>query len=287
MIRSMTAFTRREINSSWGIAVWELRSLNQRYLDICIRLPEQLRLLEPTIRDRIRTIISRGKIECDLHVNGIYHSKNNFFINKILARQLIKAAQWVQMQSNHQGIDPLAILSWPGVLLPKEEELNILSVDVLTGLDDTLQDFLRSRETEGVALKSIIEQRLAVISIEIAKIRNQMPAVITWQRAKLISKLEVLSTQLSSNRLEQELLILAQRIDVAEELDRIEVHIKEIYKILSKHNPVGRRLDFLMQELNRESNTLASKSINTDITSSAIEIKVLIEQMREQIQNIE
>ncbi|EDZ0743828.1 YicC family protein [Salmonella enterica] len=192
MIRSMTAYARREIKGEWGSATWEMRSVNQRYLETYFRLPEQFRSLEPVVR-----------------------------------------------------------------------------------------------ETEGQALKALIEQRLEGVSAEVAKVRAHMPEILQWQRERLVAKLEDAQVQLENNRLEQELVMMAQRIDVAEELDRLEAHIKETYNILKKKEAVGRRLDFMMQEFNRESNTLASKSINADVTNSAIELKVLIEQMREQIQNIE
>ncbi|AFP84413.1 YicC/YloC family endoribonuclease [secondary endosymbiont of Ctenarytaina eucalypti] len=287
MIRSMTAFAQRKIQGTWGMAVWELRSINQRYLETYIRLPEQLHGLESAIRERIRKRLSRGKIECTLRFDLTPVSGKALILNEKLAKQLVGAAQWVKTHSQEGVIDPLAILRWPGVMSPTDQDLDTISTELLVGLEVTLNDFIIARETEGSVLKLLIEKRLTGVSAEVAKVRQQMPAVLIWQRDRLIRKLEEAKMQLDSNRLEQELVMLAQRIDVAEELDRLDAHVQETYQLLTKKEAVGRRLDFMMQEFNRESNTLASKSINTNVTASAIELKVLIEQMREQIQNIE
>ncbi|EHD19604.1 MULTISPECIES: YicC/YloC family endoribonuclease [Brenneria] len=287
MIRSMTAYARREAKGDWGSAAWELRSVNQRYLETYIRLPEQFRSLEPVIRDRIRTRLTRGKIECNLRFDPDPRAQSSLILNENLAKQLVSAANWVKMQSDEGEINPVDILRWPGVMAAEEQDLDAISAELLQALDRTLDDFISARESEGNALKALIEQRLAGVSAEVAKVRAQMPNILQWQRERLLSKLEDAQVQLENNRLEQELVILAQRVDVAEELDRLEAHVAETYKILKKEEAVGRRLDFMMQEFNRESNTLASKSINADVTASAIELKVLIEQMREQIQNIE
>ncbi|MEH0873177.1 YicC family protein [Pectobacterium cacticida] len=287
MIRSMTAYARREIKGNWGSAAWELRSVNQRYLETYLRLPEQFRSLEPVARERIRARLTRGKIECNLRFELDPSAQSALILNEKLAKQLVTAANWVKMQSDEGEINPLDILRWPGVMLAEEQDLDTISAELLNALEGALDDFVAARESEGNALKAMIEQRLAGVSAEVAKVRAQMPNVLQWQRERLQSKLEEAQVQLENNRLEQELVLLAQRVDVAEELDRLDAHVKETYKILKKEEAVGRRLDFMMQEFNRESNTLASKSINADITASAIELKVLIEQMREQIQNIE
>ncbi len=287
MIRSMTAYARRETKGEWGSAAWELRSVNQRYLETYIRLPEQFRSLEPVIRERLRTRLTRGKIECNLRFDADPGSQGELILNEPLAKQLVKAAQWVKLQSDEGEINPLDILRWPGVMSAKDQDLDAITAQLLSALDSAIDDFIAARESEGAALKSLIEQRLEGVSNEVIKVRAQMPEVLKWQRERLVAKLEEAEVQLENNRLEQELVMMAQRIDVAEELDRLEAHVKETYNILKKKEAVGRRLDFMMQEFNRESNTLGSKSINADVTASAIELKVLIEQMREQIQNIE
>ena len=287
MIRSMTAYARREIKGDWGSAAWELRSVNQRYLETYIRLPEQLRSLEPVIRERLRSRLTRGKVECNLRFDLDPSAQSTLQLNEKLAKQLVAAAQWVKMQSDEGEINPLEVLRWPGVMLAEEQDLDAISNELLVALETAIDDFITARESEGAALKTLIETRLDGVSAEVVKVRAQMPNVLQWQRERLVSKLEDAQVQLENTRLEQELVLMAQRVDVAEELDRLDAHVKETHKILKKEEAVGRRLDFMMQEFNRESNTLASKSINSDVTTSAIELKVLIEQMREQIQNIE
>jgi uncharacterized protein (TIGR00255 family) len=283
----MTAYARREIKGSWGSAAWELRSVNQRYLETYIRLPEQFRSLEPVVRERIRARLTRGKVECNLRFDLDPGAQSALQLNEKLAKQLVEAAQWVKMQSDEGEINPLEVLRWPGVMLAEEQDLDAISTELLLALDVAIDDFIAARESEGAALKVMIEQRLDGVSAEVVKVRAHMPNILQWQRERLISKLEDAQVQLENTRLEQELVLMAQRVDVAEELDRLEAHVKETHKIMKKEEAVGRRLDFMMQEFNRESNTLASKSINSDVTTSAIELKVLIEQMREQIQNIE
>ncbi|MBB6117623.1 MULTISPECIES: YicC/YloC family endoribonuclease [Rahnella] len=287
MIRSMTAYARREIKGDWGSAAWELRSVNQRYLETYIRLPEQFRSLEPVVRERIRARLTRGKVECNLRFDLDPGAQSSLQLNEKLAKQLVEAAQWVKMQSDEGEINPLEVLRWPGVMLAEEQDLDAISTELLQALETALDDFISARESEGAALKVMIEQRLDGVSAEVLKVRAHMPNILQWQRERLVSKLEDAQVQLENTRLEQELVLMAQRVDVAEELDRLEAHVKETHKIMKKEEAVGRRLDFMMQEFNRESNTLASKSINADVTTSAIELKVLIEQMREQIQNIE
>ena len=287
MIRSMTAYARREIKGNWGSAAWELRSVNQRYLETYIRLPEQFRSIEPVVRERLRTRLTRGKIECNLRFELDPSAQSSMILNEKLAKQLVEATNWVKMQSDEGEINPLEVLRWPGVMSAAEQDLDVISTELMAALESAIDDFIDAREREGNALKAMIEQRLEGVSAEVAKVRQQMPEILQWQRERLVSKLEDAQVQLENNRLEQELVLMAQRVDVAEELDRLEAHVKETYVILKKKEAVGRRLDFMMQEFNRESNTLASKSINADVTASAIELKVLIEQMREQIQNIE
>lgn len=287
MIHSMTAFARRDIKSEWGNAAWELRSVNQRYLETYIRLPEQFRSLEPVIRERLRARLTRGKVECSLRFELSSHQQSELVLNEELANQLISAANWIKKSSGEGEINPLEILRWPGVMSAQEQNLDVICTHLLKELEIALDDLILSREREGKMLKIMIEQRLDAVCQQIQDIRRQMPEILKWQRERLQAKLEEAEIQIDNNRLEQELIMLAQRIDVAEELDRLDAHVKETRNILKKQEAVGRRLDFMMQEFNREANTLASKSINSQVTNSAVELKVLIEQMREQIQNIE
>ena len=286
MIHSMTGYARKEFKGDWGTAVWEIRSVNQRYLETYLRLPEQLRGLEPILRERFRKHLERGKVECNLR----FESQTNagqLQINEALAEQLIESALWVIDQAGQGQLNPLDVLRWPGVMAAPEQDMDELNTRLLAGFDEVLTLFIESRQSEGDKLKAVIEQRLEGIQNEVTKVRAFMPQILDWQRQKLIDRLAEAKLELDPTRVEQEIILLAQRIDVAEELDRLGMHIAETHKILKKGGSCGRRLDFMMQEFNRESNTLGSKSINADTTQSAVELKVLIEQMREQIQNIE
>ena len=286
MIHSMTGYARKEFKGDWGTAVWEIRSVNQRYLETYLRLPEQLRGLEPILRERFRKQLERGKVECNLR----FESQTNagqLQINEALAEQLIDSALWVIDRAGQGQLNPLDVLRWPGVMAAPEQDMDELNTRLLAGFDEVLTLFIESRQSEGDKLKDVIEQRLDGIEGEVTKVRAFMPQILDWQRQKLTDRLAEAKLELEPTRVEQEIILLAQRIDVAEELDRLGMHIAETRKILKKGGACGRRLDFMMQEFNRESNTLGSKSINADTTQSAVELKVLIEQMREQIQNIE
>lgn len=287
MIYSMTAFARLEVKKDWGDAVWEIRSVNQRYLENFFRLPEQFRGLENTLREKLRQNLTRGKIECALRIETKKQTNAELNLNKELANQVIQSLQWIKTQAGEGEINLTDVLRYPGVVEAQEQDLDAISQDLLTAFDELLKDFIAMRGREGEKLQAIIQQRLDAISVEADKVRSQMPAVLQWQRDRLLQRFEEAKISLDPQRVEQEMILLAQRVDVAEELDRLQMHVKETTNILKKGGAVGRKLDFMMQELNRESNTLASKSINADITASAVELKVLIEQMREQIQNLE
>ena len=287
MIYSMTAFARLEVKKDWGDAVWEIRSVNQRYLENFFRLPEQFRGLENTLREKLRQSLTRGKIECSLRIETKKQTNAELNLNKELANQVIQSLQWIKSQAGEGEINLTDVLRYPGVVEAQEQDLDAISQDLLTAFDNLLTDFIAMRGREGEKLNDIIQQRLDAITVEADKVRSQMPAVLQWQRERLLQRFEDAQVNLDPQRVEQEMILLAQRVDVAEELDRLQMHVKETTNILKKGGAVGRKLDFMMQELNRESNTLASKSINADITASAVELKVLIEQMREQIQNLE
>ena len=287
MIYSMTAFARLEVKKDWGDAVWEIRSVNQRYLENFFRLPEQFRGLENTLREKLRQSLTRGKIECSLRIETKKQTNAELNLNKELTNQVIQSLQWIKAQAGEGEINLMDVLRYPGVVEAQEQDLDSISQDLLTAFDDLLTDFIAMRGREGEKLNDIIQQRLDAIAVEADKVRSQMPAVLQWQRERLLQRFEDAQVNLDPQRVEQEMILLAQRVDVAEELDRLQMHVKETTNILKKGGAVGRKLDFMMQELNRESNTLASKSINADITASAVELKVLIEQMREQIQNLE
>ncbi|EKO3578478.1 YicC/YloC family endoribonuclease [Vibrio metschnikovii] len=288
MIYSMTAYARKEVKGDWGTAVWEIRSVNQRYLETYFRLPEQFRGLEPVLRERFRQRLARGKVECHLRYEANPAAKSELNINEALANQVIKAAnQIMHMTGELSRINPFQIMQWPGVMETPEQDMDSINKALLAGFDDAIVEFIDARGREGDNMKALIEQRLTAISEEVVKVRARMPEILQWQRERLLNKFEEAKIELDATRVEQELILLAQKSDVAEELDRLDSHIKEARNALKKGGACGRKLDFMMQEFNRESNTLASKSISTDITASGVELKVLIEQMREQIQNIE
>ena len=287
MIYSMTGFARLEIKKSWGEAVWEIRSVNQRYLEPFFRLPEAFRGLENSLRDKLRQRLTRGKIECTLRIEHNNQTASALHLNRDWTKQVIQSLQWIKNEAGEGEINLTDILRYPGVVEVPEQDLDAMSLDLLSAFDELLNDFIAMRGREGAKLQAIIQQRLEAINLEVEKVRSQMPSVLQWQRDRLLQRFQEAQLQLEPQRLEQEMVLLAQRIDVAEELDRLQMHVKETTNILQKGGAVGRKLDFMMQELNRESNTLSSKSINAEITASGVELKVLIEQMREQIQNLE
>lgn len=288
MIYSMTAYARKEIKSDWGNAVWEIRSVNQRYLETYFRLPEQFRGLEPILRERFRKRLARGKIECHLRFDANTKAQSALNINEDLAKQVIQAAnQVMSLTGEDSRINPFQVMNWPGVMEAPEQDMDSIQKELLEAFEDAMTDFIDARGREGANMKALIDQRLEAITAEAAKVRARMPEILQWQRDRLLNKFEEAKIELDSSRVEQELILLAQKSDVAEELDRLDSHVKEANNIMKKGGACGRKLDFMMQEFNREANTLASKSISTDVTASGVELKVLIEQMREQIQNIE
>ena len=287
MIYSMTACAHLEIKKEWGNAVWEIRSVNQRFLETYFRLPEVFRHLEMGLRERLRNLLTRGKVECSLRVELAQASNNKIALNNDYAEQVIASLKTLQSIAGEGEINLVDVLRYPGVVDTQSQDLDQIAQDLLAGFEQILADFIAMRGREGENMQAIIQQRLDSITEIAQSVQQQMPEVLQWQKDRLQQRFEELNLQLDPQRLEQEMVLTAQRVDVAEELDRLQLHVKETSSILKKGGAVGRKLDFMMQELNRESNTLASKSINADITNSAVELKVLIEQMREQIQNLE
>ncbi|WP_438950911.1 YicC/YloC family endoribonuclease [Porticoccus sp.] len=287
MPSSMTAFARHSVECQWGSATWEIRSVNHRYLETGFRMPETVRDLETTLRELARKHLQRGKVDCSLQLN-IAKQSGDIAINQSLASQYIAAGeQLARLMADPAKISPLDILRWPGVLSEPEINREELKNTLLRLFEETLNQLVEGRRREGGKLGELVEHRLDGIAVQLATVRSRLPELLAAQRQKLVDRLQEASAQLDQNRLEQELVLIAQRADVDEELDRLDTHLGEIRRVLKRQEPIGRRLDFLMQELNREANTLSSKSIATDTTNAAVELKVLIEQMREQIQNIE
>ncbi|GAB2189767.1 YicC/YloC family endoribonuclease [Sessilibacter sp. MAH2] len=287
MTHSMTGFARQQNTFEWASLTWEIRSINHRYLEAHFRLPDTLRVLEPQLREVLREKIARGKIEVSLQLQKI-SQQQSIHIDRELAQQVINACEEInQLMGKTASVNPMQIMQWPGVIIESETDFEAVKNDALKSFDKAVDDLIQQRAREGDELQKHISQRLVKISELVAQTREALPLIKENQRQKLLDKLAALQVEIDQDRLEQELVYLAQKSDVDEELDRLETHVKEVQNCLKQKKPVGRRLDFLMQELNREANTLSSKATVSDTTQTAVELKVLIEQMREQVQNIE
>jgi uncharacterized protein (TIGR00255 family) len=288
MLRSMTAFARREQPSAWGAITWELRSVNHRYLETSLRLPEALRGLESLARERIGASITRGKVEGTLKLQTAGTAAAAITLNSPLVERLLDVAAELEHRIGPgTGLRLIDVLRWPGVVNEAEPDLDEIKTVTLNALDAALAELIATREREGQRTAELLRQRCEAMRIQVARARARRPEVLARWRDKLLSRLAEIPVEADPGRLEQELALIAQRLDVDEELDRLDTHLDEIQAVFERPEPVGRRLDFLMQELNREANTLSSKSADTDTTRAAVELKVLIEQMREQVQNIE
>jgi len=288
MLRSMTAFARREARADWGAAVWELRSVNHRYLEAFVRLPEDLRALEPEVRARIAERVRRGKVECNLRFQPAADAVGALRVNRALAEQVARASREVdQLLYNPAPVHSLDVLRWPGVIETDAPDAEALAKALLGLLDQAVADLVATRAREGTRVRGLIEARLGEMDPIIAGVRGRAPGLVTAARERLHQRLAELRAEVDGQRLEQEIVLYAQRVDVSEELDRLSMHVDEVRRVLAEGGAVGRRLDFLMQELNREANTLGSKSADAETTRAAVDLKVLIEQMREQVQNVE
>jgi uncharacterized protein (TIGR00255 family) len=288
MSRSMTGFALETAETAEFAFSWELRSVNHRYLDISLRLPESFRFLESELRQRISAAVRRGKLDCTLQCRRQAAGPGTLKINQDLARQLIQAAAGIEtLMAGPAPYSALDVLRWPGVLGEADNDPESLRQPIETLLDKALASLVTVREREGRQMAAQIQSRCAAMRQQADIARTRLPQVLQSLRERLLTRLAELSASLDSGRLEQELVFLTQKLDVAEELDRLAEHLDEVERVLAGKEPVGRRLDFLMQELNREANTLGSKSADVETTRASVEMKVLIEQMREQIQNLE
>jgi uncharacterized protein (TIGR00255 family) len=288
MTFSMTAFARAGGDYPWGALVWEIRSVNHRYLEPSFKMQDSLRGLESELRDRLRQGVNRGKIECSLRLQRTANTSSALSIDENRLTQLLARAQQVQaLLPVSTTLNPLEILAWPGVLVEAETGDEVIGQAAVALFEKALQQLVEHRAREGAALRVIIENQLDGVAAIVERVRKRLPQLLDSQRQKLRDRLRELMGEIDAERVEQEIVLLAQKSDVEEELDRIGTHLQEVRRALASKEPCGRRLDFLMQELNREANTLSSKSFASDTTQSAVDLKVLIEQMREQIQNIE
>jgi uncharacterized protein (TIGR00255 family) len=284
----MTAFARQQSEHEWGTLVWEVRSVNHRYLEPSFRMPDSLRHLEGPLREQLRNSVQRGKIDAQLRFHPNVAATNSITINEEVLKQLqITTSQIISRFPDSAPLNPLDVLRWPGLVAEDEQDTKIIEEKTQTLFAATLRELLLQRIREGAQLKILIEERLQAVSNIVATIRNELPHIINAQAERIRNQFAELQLQLDPQRLEQEIVLITQKADIHEEVDRLDTHVKEVLHTLSQKAAVGRRLDFLMQEFNREANTICSKSIVTSTTFGAVELKVLIEQMREQIQNIE
>jgi uncharacterized protein (TIGR00255 family) len=284
----MTAFAREEYRGDLGEMSWEIRSVNHRYLEAFLRLPEELRVLETVVRERLAARLGRGKLDVALKYKPSAESEAGIQVNHRMVEQLVAAdlevAGILQVDS---CLKPIDLLRWPGVLQEQERDFTPVKQLALELLDRTLDSLVANRQREGERLGEILLQRCRSLQEQVDRVRVLMPEVLQGVKTKILERLREVMEELDETRLEQEMALLAQRLDVDEEMDRLAGHLVEVERVLGTGEPVGRRLDFLMQELNREANTLSSKSSNLEVTRIGVEMKVLVEQMREQIQNIE
>ncbi len=288
MLNSMTGFARQAAECPLGTLTWELRTVNHRYLDVQFRLPEELRPSETDLRQQVSACLKRGKIECLLHFRRAISDSAELKINHELVQQLKEKLDEVsEILHESRAVDPVDVLRWPGVVSDTEIDAGPLYEEARRLLDETLAALGKMRASEGERIAKMIDSRCADIITISASVRARMPDVLAAVRTRQQERIDKLDIEADPTRLETELALIAQKLDVDEELDRLDSHISEIRSAMASSKPVGRRLDFLMQELNREANTLGSKSADTETTKAAVELKVLIEQMREQIQNVE
>ncbi|CAA0115521.1 Uncharacterised protein [Halioglobus japonicus] len=288
MIQSMTAFARESAAAKQGILTVELRSVNHRYLDCSFKLPEELRSLEPQLRSRAGAVLSRGKLDCMIRLQSHPTQAGGLEVDSERLDALLTAARRIEAQlENPAPINPLEVLQFPGVCSPPQEPEEQLRERALSLFNEALNSMQQNREREGSKLAALVQDRLSQVAAAVEATREILPALMQHQHDRITNRIAELKVEVDQSRLEQELVYLTQKADVDEELDRLVAHIGEVQRTLEKGGPCGRRLDFLMQELNREANTLSSKSQSASTTQSAVELKVLIEQMREQIQNIE
>ena len=287
MTQSMTAFARQQAEQGWGTLVWEIRSVNHRYLETNIRLPESLRAAEGQCRDLLRKNLSRGKIDAQLKFTPNLAVASISVDQDLLSQINLTSTEISKLMPELQQPTTLDILRWPGITQERKQDAKNIESALVTLFTDCLQGLQEQRQKEGAHLKSFVEQRLDSITSIIEDIKAIMPDILQNQHAKLKAVLSGLSESLDPSRIEQEMVLLAQKADISEETDRLQAHVHELRNILSQPGAVGRKLDFLMQELNREANTICSKAVVIETTLNAVELKVLIEQMCEQIQNIE
>lgn len=289
MIRSMTGFARRERQGPWGTLTCEIRAVNHRYLELSLRMPEDLRAIENDARQALSSALRRGKVDAGLYLRGTAAQTASVEINRPLVEQLARTATDVAGLAGGSlaAVSPLELLRWPGVIREPEKDLRPVHATALELVRETAQELNDSRAREGARIREMLVGRCEQLQQSVAQLRARLPDIAARIRTRVAERVAQLGAQVDPARLEQELVLLAYKMDFDEELDRLGSHVTETMQVLDAKEPAGRRLDFLMQELNREANTLSSKSQDADTTRTAVDMKVLIEQMREQVQNVE
>jgi len=287
MILSMTAFGHASRKTAAGTLTWEVRSVNHRYLEVGLRLPEELRVIETEVRQAVAGKLSRGKVDCQLRLQGAETGEELQVDMDRVDRLMEISNQVAKHLHSDQGLRVADILRWPGVMAAPQVDPQELAAAALGALGEALDELVATRQREGERIREMLQQRLDGAAKIAREIRELMPTIRDHYRQRVEEKLQDIQDKLDPQRLEQEIVLFAQKADVDEELDRLLAHVDEVGSVLNKGGPVGRRLDFLMQELNREANTLGSKAVDLRMTNASVELKVLIEQMREQIQNLE
>jgi len=288
MLHSMTGFARHIGESPVGTLTVELRAVNHRYLDVQFRLPEELRGKEVELRQQVSEVLKRGKVECSVHFRRATGSTDDMSVDSELVRQIgAGIAEVSSLLPDAGSVDPIDVLRWPGVVLEPNVDAEPVYIEARVVLGGALDALSEMRRNEGERIATMLESRCRDIRKIGASVRARLPDVLAAVRQRQQDRLDKLEVSADPARLETELALVAQKLDVDEELDRLESHVVEILEVIGRDEPVGRRLDFLMQELNREANTLGSKSADTETTRAAVELKVLIEQLREQVQNVE
>jgi len=288
MLHSMTGFARQSADSKIGMLSWEMRAVNHRYLELSFRLPEELRPKEQAFRRQVGSILKRGKVDCSLYFRRAFDGQTDMRLDTALVQLLGKRAAEISAEiPEATALNPIDVLRWPGVIAEPEIDADPLFAAATSLLDQTLEAMASMRASEGERIAAMIESRCVDVATIVSSVRKRLPDVLTAAHAKQRERIEKLNVDADPARLEVELALIAQKLDVDEEVDRLDSHLTEIRDALARDEPVGRRLDFLMQELNREANTLGAKSADAQTTKAAVELKVSIEQMREQIQNIE
>jgi uncharacterized protein (TIGR00255 family) len=286
----MTAYARESREGEWGRAIWELRSVNHRFLELSLYLPEEFRLLEGAFREQIGAVVRRGKVDAGLRFEPAPGAAAaTYRVNLPLAEGLKAAATELNqcLSGTQQPLSAVDLLRWPGMIEVRPPDPARLATPLAAALDRALVVLAETRQREGEKIRALLLARCDAVEGEIRRVRAALPEIMEAQRARLLARIAEAAVSVDPGRLEQELVFVAQRLDVAEELDRIGAHLEEVRRVLDAGEPSGRRLDFLMQELNREANTLGSKSVHLTTTAASVELKVLIEQMREQVQNLE